>query len=60
MKAIYKKPETEVINLQVTEDIAAEWGDLGRNSNTSNVGQSNNGFFGDEEEEEKKDPFFDD
>ena len=59
MKAIYKKPETEVINLQVTEDIA-EWGEFGRNSQTGNVGQSNKGFFGDEEEEEKKDPFFDD
>lgn len=59
MKAIYKKPETEVINLQVTEDIAAEWGNLGRPSNNNNVVQSNNGFFGDEEEE-KKDSFFDD
>ena len=58
MKAIYKKPETEVINLHVTEDIAAEWGDLARPSNNNNVGQSNSGFFGDGEEE--KDAFFDD
>ena len=60
MKAIYKKPETEVVYLQVEEDIAAEWGKFGRDSQKENVGQSNTGFFGDGEEEEKKDPFFDD
>ena len=58
MKAIYKKPETEVVYLQVQEDIAAEWDKFARDSQDGNVGQSNGGFFGDGEEE--KDSFFDD
>ena len=60
MKAIYKKPETEIVNLQVQEDITAEWGDLARPSNTKNVGQSNSNFFEDEPNNNGNGSFFDD
>ena len=47
MKAIYIKPEMEVVNLQVSEDIA--WGLRGQFSQTNNH-TANSGFYGDGEE----------
>ena len=58
MKAIYIKPEAEVVYLQISEDIT--WGEKGiaRASQTKNH-TANSGFFGDGEED-KNNSFFDD
>lgn len=57
MKAIYIKPEMEVVNLQVEEDIA--WGKKGFWSVDENH-TGNTGFFDDEENKDGKANFFDD
>ena len=59
MKAIYMKPEMEIVRLQVEEDIT--WGadDIVDASQTNHY-TGNKGFFDDEQNTEGKDSFFDD
>ena len=56
MKAIYIKPEMEIVQLNTDELL--EWGRLGKYSQTDRW-TSNDGFF-EEENKDGKDSFFDD
>ena len=60
MKAIYVKPVTEEVNLNLREDI--NWGEYGGGGHSENVGGANEDCFFDEEEieyDDDYDPFFD-
>ena len=61
MKAIYIKPETEKVSLQLKSSVNADdWGEFG-DYQTFNVGTANEDSFFDEEEiDDEYDPFFDD
>ena len=59
MKAIYIKPETEVVYLLAEEDIA-EFGQFGKNSVNEDRASGNSGFFGDDSTIGDKNTFFDD
>ena len=58
MKAIYIRPETEIVNLYLQKDI--NWGEQGVNGGQSAiVTTANEGDFFDESDDDY-DPFFDD
>ena len=58
MKAIYIRPETEIVNIYLQKDI--NWGqDADMTGQSANVASANEGDFFDESDDDY-DPFFDD
>ena len=57
MKAIYIRPETEIVNLYLQKDI--NWGENGDNGQSANVTTANEADFFDDGDDDR-DPFFDD
>ena len=58
MKAIYIKPVTEKVNLQLNKAINEDWDEWATSQN-ENVVQGNDAFFDEEEYDDEYDPFFD-
>ena len=60
MKAIYIKPEMEIVQLNTSELLEGdEWGKYGVSNQKQTHSGGNTGFFDDEPDDEKKDSFYD-
>ena len=57
MKAIYIRPITELVKVELQKDISESW-DAWATSQWQNSGNANENFFS--EEDDDADPFFDD
>ena len=58
MKAIYIRPTTELVKVELKKDISESWDTWATKSQWQNSGNANENFFS--EEDDDADPFFDD